>query len=502
MPSCTTPTFGVSAQHENPSVDSPSRSSILTPTSLDDETSPRKSFQILESSVSADRWPAPRRDGWSSVRAPPPARLSLHPQRNLMSPISSAYSQTPNSLLSPTMFHPKSRSIFSPTLPATPLSYGKSSMDKSLFSPTITEPVEVEATVEYLADLVKEKKHLTLFPHMFNNVERLLDDEIGRVRVALFQTEFPRVDLPEPAGDMVSITEKIYVPKNEFPDYNFVGRILGPRGMTAKQLEQDTGCKIMVRGKGSMRDKAKSFKESAHRGKANWEHLEDDLHVLVQCEDTENRVHLKLQAALEQVKKLLVPAPEGTDELKRKQLMELAIINGTYRPMKSPNPARMMTAVPLLSATPLRSPGPVPMSPTPGVSISSFSGSILSPTIAGSSGILGNNIFDYSLLTPSMFDSFSSLQLASDLTFPNYPTTTSFVNSFPGLFTSSSSNVTPSVNKRMVAVSSVWTSFRRGFPIYAWPILAATMIFVDWNHTREWKAAGRVSPLQKEILGK
>lgn len=39
--------------------------------------------------------------------------------------------------------------------------------------------------------------------------------------------------------------------------YNFVGRILGPRGMTAKQLEQETGCKIMVRGKGSMRDKKK-----------------------------------------------------------------------------------------------------------------------------------------------------------------------------------------------------------------------------------------------------
>lgn len=27
--------------------------------------------------------------------------------------------------------------------------------------------------------------------------------------------------------------------------------------MTAKQLEQETGCKIMIRGKGSMRDKKK-----------------------------------------------------------------------------------------------------------------------------------------------------------------------------------------------------------------------------------------------------
>jgi KH domain len=42
--------------------------------------------------------------------------------------------------------------------------------------------------------------------------------------------------------------------------FNFVGRILGPRGMTAKQLEQETGCKIMVRGKGSMRDKKKVCK--------------------------------------------------------------------------------------------------------------------------------------------------------------------------------------------------------------------------------------------------
>ncbi|CAI2309882.1 unnamed protein product [Caenorhabditis sp. 36 PRJEB53466] len=454
MPSCTTPTFGATSQLDMPSSDSPSRASILTPTSLDGE-SPRKKFPIVEA---GDRWPGGRRDGgWSSLRAPPPARLSLS-TKNILSPISSAYSQTPNSILSPAaMFSHKNRSIFSPTLPSTPMSYGKVSLDsKSLFSPTTTEPIEVEATVEYLADLVKEKKHLTMFPHMFNNVERLLDDEIGRVRVALFQTEFPRVELPEPAGDMISITEKIYVPKNEYPDYNFVGRILGPRGMTAKQLEQDTGCKIMVRGKGSMRDKSKSLKESAHRGKANWEHLEDDLHVLVQCEDTENRVHIKLQAALEQVRKLLVPAPEGTDELKRKQLMELAIINGTYRPMKSPNPARVMTAVPLLSPTPLRSPGVIMSSShgNPGVPATTLGGSILSPTLAPSNPLLGSNVFDYSLLSSGMFDTFNSLQLANDFAFPKYPTTTSYVNSFPSLFTSASSSSSSAASQSTIVPPS------------------------------------------------
>ncbi|KAJ9574444.1 hypothetical protein L9F63_008370, partial [Diploptera punctata] len=110
--------------------------------------------------------------------------------------------------------------------------------------------------------------------------------------------------------------------------FNFVGRILGPRGMTAKQLEQETGCKIMVRGRGSMRDKKK---EELNRGKPNWEHLNDELHVLITVEDTENRATMKMERAVEEVKKLLVPVADGEDELKKRQLMELAIINGTYR---------------------------------------------------------------------------------------------------------------------------------------------------------------------------
>ncbi|CAD1477726.1 unnamed protein product, partial [Heterotrigona itama] len=164
--------------------------------------------------------------------------------------------------------------------------------------------------------------------------------QIAKVRASLFQISGVKKEplvLPEPEGDITTLTEKVYVPVKEHPDFNFVGRILGPRGMTAKQLEQETGCKIMVRGKGSMRDKKK---EELNRGKPNWEHLTDELHVLLTVEDTENRATLKLARAVEEVKKLLVPVvrkfllltqADGEDELKKRQLMELAIINGTYR---------------------------------------------------------------------------------------------------------------------------------------------------------------------------
>lgn len=50
-----------------------------------------------------------------------------------------------------------------------------------------------------------------------------------------------------------------------------------------------------------------SFQEDANRGKPNWEHLSDDLHVLITVEDTENRAKVKLAQAVAEVQKLLVP---------------------------------------------------------------------------------------------------------------------------------------------------------------------------------------------------
>ncbi|XP_031783102.1 protein held out wings isoform X2 [Nasonia vitripennis] len=188
-----------------------------------------------------------------------------------------------------------------------------------------------QSIADYLSQLLKDRKQLAAFPNVFIHVERLLDEEIAKVRASLFQISGVKKDpliLPEAEGEVTTLTEKVYVPVKEHPDFNFVGRILGPRGMTAKQLEQETGCKIMVRGKGSMRDKKK---EEQNRGKPNWEHLTDELHVLLTVEDTENRATLKLARAVEEVKKLLVPQADGEDELKKRQLMELAIINGTYR---------------------------------------------------------------------------------------------------------------------------------------------------------------------------
>ncbi|XP_027735826.1 protein quaking isoform X3 [Empidonax traillii] len=239
---------------------------------------------------------------------------------------------------------------------------------------------------DYLMQLMNDKKLMSSLPNfcgIFNHLERLLDEEISRVRKDMYNdtlngsTEKRSAELPDAVGPIVQLQEKLYVPVKEYPDFNFVGRILGPRGLTAKQLEAETGCKIMVRGKGSMRDKKKVFfksrdshdpavlevEEEQNRGKPNWEHLNEDLHVLITVEDAQNRAEIKLKRAVEEVKKLLIPAAEGEDSLKKMQLMELAILNGTYRDanIKSPTaqaPRIITGPAPVLPPAALRTPTP------------------------------------------------------------------------------------------------------------------------------------------------
>ena len=39
--------------------------------------------------------------------------------------------------------------------------------------------------------------------------------------------------------------------------YNFVGRLLGPRGNSLKRVEATTECRVLIRGRGSIKDPAR-----------------------------------------------------------------------------------------------------------------------------------------------------------------------------------------------------------------------------------------------------
>ena len=52
--------------------------------------------------------------------------------------------------------------------------------------------------------------------------------------------------------DSSKIKRKIYLPRNT--GVNYIGLLIGPRGLYQKRLEEESGCKILIRGKGSQKE--------------------------------------------------------------------------------------------------------------------------------------------------------------------------------------------------------------------------------------------------------
>ncbi|ESQ50749.1 hypothetical protein EUTSA_v10022568mg [Eutrema salsugineum] len=118
------------------------------------------------------------------------------------------------------------------------------------------------------------------------------------------------------------LQKKLFIPMKDFPGYNFIGLIIGPRGNTQKRMERETGAKIVIRGKGSVKEgRLQQKKDLKYDPSEN-----EDLHVLVEAETQE-----ALEAAAGMVEKLLQPVDEVLNEHKRQQLRELATLNGTIR---------------------------------------------------------------------------------------------------------------------------------------------------------------------------
>ncbi|CAN1143706.1 KH domain-containing protein At1g09660/At1g09670 [Linum perenne] len=107
-----------------------------------------------------------------------------------------------------------------------------------------------------------------------------------------------------PTTPVVKRVIRLDVPVDKYPNYNFVGRILGPRGNSLKRVEALTECRVYIRGKGSVKD---SLKEEKLKDKPGYEHLNEPLHVLVEAEFPENIINARLEHAVTVLESLLRP---------------------------------------------------------------------------------------------------------------------------------------------------------------------------------------------------
>ncbi|KAJ0447351.1 putative K domain, splicing factor 1, helix-hairpin domain, K domain, type 1 superfamily [Helianthus annuus] len=157
-----------------------------------------------------------------------------------------------------------------------------------------------------------------------NTREYRARERLNRERQEIISQIIKRNPAFKPPADYrpPKLQKKLYIPMKEYPGYNFIGLIIGPRGNTQKRMEKETGAKIVIRGKGSVKEGRFGQKRDLKFDPSE----NEDLHVLVEAETQEG-----LDAAAGMVEKLLHPVDEGLNEHKRQQLRELAALNGTIR---------------------------------------------------------------------------------------------------------------------------------------------------------------------------
>jgi len=119
------------------------------------------------------------------------------------------------------------------------------------------------------------------------------------------------------------ITEKLYIPVKDFPEVNFIGQILGPRGRSLTETATASGATIALRGKGSIKE---------GRGRANSK-LRDDMNEPLHClitADSQAKVD-KAKSLLKETIEMAITTPEHANTRKQEQLRALARVNGTFR---------------------------------------------------------------------------------------------------------------------------------------------------------------------------
>jgi protein quaking len=92
---------------------------------------------------------------------------------------------------------------------------------------------------------------------------------------------------------------------------------------------------VYIRGKGSIKDPEK---EEKLKGKPGYEHLNEQLHILIEADLPIDIVDIKLRQAQEIIEELVKPVDESQDYIKRQQLRELALLNSNLRE-NSPGPS-------------------------------------------------------------------------------------------------------------------------------------------------------------------
>jgi splicing factor 1 len=123
---------------------------------------------------------------------------------------------------------------------------------------------------------------------------------------------------------LIRVSDRVSIPQEEHPEINFVGLLIGPRGNTLRNIEKETGTTIIIRGKGSVKEGKVGYKDGRPLPAQD-----EPLHAYITSSNAEN-----VKKAVDKIKTIIIEGitiPDAENDLRRQQLRELALLNGTLR---------------------------------------------------------------------------------------------------------------------------------------------------------------------------
>lgn len=216
------------------------------------------------------------------------------------------------------------------------------------FTPKINDVAQ-----KYIDDLLAEKSRL---PKEFTLCAQVIDDGMCMERSARHKLSFlylvlfliptaidriyatGRIPGKELQADVykqlpIKVTQNVHIPVKQFPKFNFVGKLIGPKGHSLKKLNQETLCHIAIKGRSSMRDEEK---EEALRQSGNpaFNHLNKNLFVEISTVAPPAEAYNRIGYALAEIRKYIIP--DKNDEISQEQYRELMQMHPEYARGKPP----------------------------------------------------------------------------------------------------------------------------------------------------------------------
>lgn len=159
---------------------------------------------------------------------------------------------------------------------------------------------------QYLDELHQEKELLD--PREFQHAIRLIESEINNVGSNNDESYQDTSAAPKQDKkydeEIVIVSEKIILPIEDYPRFNFVGRLLGTKGQTMKSLQESTKTRISILGKGSTRDREKE-EELSESGDPKNDHFKEPLHIIVSAKAPRSVAHERIANCLSEINKCL-----------------------------------------------------------------------------------------------------------------------------------------------------------------------------------------------------